>query len=174
MSTHATIAMEYPDGTVRGVYLHNDGYVTEAGFVLYAYYRTPEVVQQLIALGHLSVLGVRIGHKVDMNDRTTCMSAMGQCFSYARDGSEALGIYQESDWDAFRCKYAEDYIYLYRCKDNTWYMRGPRMARLGKLSNALHAANLRPWDNRFADGRCYTKPECQIGTAALKKLRTTV
>lgn len=173
MATHAIIALEYPDNTVRGVYLNNDVYVKEAGFILQAFYSNPNAVQALLNLGHLNTLGVRLGEKTDMCNRTALMQHQGQCLAYNRDGVEAYGIYQEVDWNAFRRRYAEDYIYLYRCKDNTWYVRSPKMAKLAKLVNVLHTTDLCVWKNRFADGRNYTPVEIQVGKNALRLLRTT-
>ena len=108
-----------------------------------------------------------------MCNRTALMQHQGQCLAYNRDGVEAYGIYQEVDWNAFRRRYAEDYIYLYRCKDNTWYVRSPKMAKLAKLVNVLHTTDLCVWKNRFADGRNYTPVEIQVGKNALRLLRTT-
>lgn len=172
MSTHAIIALEYPDGTVRGIYLHNDVYVKETGFILQAFYNNPNAVQALLNLGHLCMLGVRLGEKTDMRNQTAIMAHQGQCLAYNRDGAEAYGIYQEVDWGAFRRRYAEDYAYLYRCKDNTWYVRSPKMTKLVKLPNVLRSTDLRVWNNRFADGRSYTPMEIQVGKNALRALRT--
>jgi len=50
--------MKQPDGTVRAIYLHWDGYVAGAGAILGGWYKTPEQVTALLDLGDLSELDV--------------------------------------------------------------------------------------------------------------------
>ena len=57
MATSATITLKTKDGKYKSVYLHNDGYLEGAGYVLKKYYPTYEKVDQLLNLGNLSSLG---------------------------------------------------------------------------------------------------------------------
>ena len=57
MSTNAMIYKKMQDGSVKGVYLHWDGYPSWAGDKLLNHYTTEEKVQRLIDLGAISVLG---------------------------------------------------------------------------------------------------------------------
>ena len=57
MATSATITLKTKDGKYKSVYLHNDGYLEGAGYVLKTYYPTYEKVDQLLNLGNLSSLG---------------------------------------------------------------------------------------------------------------------
>jgi len=63
MSTRSTIAMEFPDGIVRQISCHWDGYIEHNGLLLLTYYNDSAVLQQLIELGDLSILGRTIGEK---------------------------------------------------------------------------------------------------------------
>ena len=60
MSTRSLIGIQRPDGTITGVYCHSDGYPGGVGKVLREHYSDPSKVEQLIALGSLSVLGPRV------------------------------------------------------------------------------------------------------------------
>ena len=62
MSTNAAIGMTMPDGTIKAVYLHWDGYIAHggAGETLAEHYKEREKVEKLIALGFLSSLGTEI------------------------------------------------------------------------------------------------------------------
>lgn len=61
MSTRAGIGMTMPDGTVRAIYLHHDGYTLGgAGDTLAKHYSTLERVESLLELGDLSSLRAKI------------------------------------------------------------------------------------------------------------------
>ncbi len=62
MSTNAAIGMTMPDGTIKAVYLHWDGYIANggAGETLAAHYKDRAKVEELIALGFLSSLGAEV------------------------------------------------------------------------------------------------------------------
>ena len=61
MSTHAAIGIVQADGTIKAIYLHNDGYPSFAGAILAGWYNTVEKAEALIALGALR----RIGEKIE-------------------------------------------------------------------------------------------------------------
>jgi hypothetical protein len=57
MSTHAAIIARTAAGTgYRGIYLHHDGYLSHAGYLLAEHYTTEKQVQALIDRGGLSSL----------------------------------------------------------------------------------------------------------------------
>lgn len=56
MSTRSTISVLNKDNTVTSIYCHSDGYLQGVGYMLFTHYNTPEMVQELIALGDLSCL----------------------------------------------------------------------------------------------------------------------
>lgn len=57
MSTNAIIYAKQADGTIKGIYLHWDGYLSNAGKTLLHSYTDPKKIDKLIHLGGLSSLG---------------------------------------------------------------------------------------------------------------------
>ena len=62
MSTNAAIGLAMPNGTIKAVYLHWDGYIANggAGETLAEHYKDRAKVEKLIALGFLSSLGAEV------------------------------------------------------------------------------------------------------------------
>ena len=83
MGTRSTIAIENADGTVTGIYVHWDGYLSNNGRILQENYTDEAKVRELIALGDLSSLGETVGSKHDFNNAPD-----GECNAYGRDRGE--------------------------------------------------------------------------------------
>lgn len=83
MGTRSFIAYQTESG-ITGVYCHWDGYLSHNGKLLRCYYRYPERVAQLIALGNMSILAPEIGEKHDFDDRPE-----NQTTFYHRDRGES-------------------------------------------------------------------------------------
>ena len=60
MSTRSLIGIAAPDGSVRAVYCHFDGYIEGVGATLLRHYNSEEKARELLDLGDLSSLGERI------------------------------------------------------------------------------------------------------------------
>lgn len=58
MSTRSKIGIEREDGTVESIYCHFDGYFLGVGETLKTYYQNRDKVEELIALGGISKLGI--------------------------------------------------------------------------------------------------------------------
>jgi len=58
MSTRSRIGIVQPDGKVKSIYCHHDGYPSYNGKVLKESYSTPERIEKLMALGNISSLGM--------------------------------------------------------------------------------------------------------------------
>lgn len=56
MSTRCRIGIELPDGKVRSIYCHHDGYLSGVGKMLNDHYQTAEKVEKLMDLGDISSL----------------------------------------------------------------------------------------------------------------------
>lgn len=63
MATRSTIAMKTPEGKIRAIYCHWDGYLDYNGKVLMNFYTDPAKVLKLINLGDISSLKEQIGEK---------------------------------------------------------------------------------------------------------------
>lgn len=83
MATRSYIGKRLPNGDIRASYCHWDGYPEHNGRILVQHYRDDAKVDELIALGALSILGPEIGEKQDFNKPTE-----GWCLAYARDRGE--------------------------------------------------------------------------------------
>lgn len=57
MGTHAFIGKKLPDGKVKYIEVHYDGYFLWTGRILRTFYRTEKRVDALLELGHLSSIG---------------------------------------------------------------------------------------------------------------------
>ena len=103
MSTNAAIGLAMPDGTIKAVYLHWDGYISDggAGETLAEHYKDRAKVEKLIALGFLSSLGA----EVDPDPATPHSWATpqpGVTVAYHRDRKEPLQTAVEfKDKDSF-------------------------------------------------------------------------
>lgn len=71
MATRSFIGKLQDDGSVHGIYCHNDGYYEYTGVRLEAHYTDSKKVDQLLALGDISILGDEIGEKHDFDDNET-------------------------------------------------------------------------------------------------------
>lgn len=111
MGTRSTIAIQNEDGTVTGIYVHWDGYLSHNGRILNENYTDEDSVRALIGLGDLSSLGETIGDKVDFNDYD---AHKGQCVAYARDRGET-GVEAQTDdnWAALLESYGQEFNYLF-------------------------------------------------------------
>ena len=139
MSTRSYICIENSDDKkISGIYCHSDGYVSYVGFLLYNFYDTERKVRELIGLGSLSSLGVRIGHTVDFNrlytDTNYYEANKMQCVAYCRDRQEHFEVYTSNSKEQLYKEVKVPYIYIFR--NNKWYVKeGSNKLRL--LENAI-------------------------------------
>lgn len=125
MATRSTIAMKTPEGNVRAIYCHWDGYPAHNGEMLRRYYTDPAKVKELIDLGDISSLRMEIGqkHSFDRNyDEPELEMFDDWTMAYHRDRGE--------EWDRVAPKTYEtvgdwvsefdmgvEYYYLFDGKD---------------------------------------------------------
>ena len=113
MATRSNIAYRTPEGKIRSVYCHWDGYPTHNGEMLRRYYTTQEKVEALIALGSISSLSKEIGEKQDFNARYNGGDVREDwCMVYHRDRGEDLVISEYNDIPSW-IDDMEEYAYLW-------------------------------------------------------------
>lgn len=114
MATRSTISAVYPDGTVRSIYCHWDGYPENNGRLLQDHYQNWNKIQKLFDLGDLSGLAPEIGQKHDGDNRF--------CTFYGRDrGEDGVEAEEFQNQDQFFSQVrTEEYNYFYR--DGAWYL----------------------------------------------------
>ena len=115
MATRSNIAYKTPEGKIRSIYCHWDGYPAHNGEMLRRNYTTTEKVAALIELGSLSSLGAEIGEKQDFDDRET--QNEDWCLAYHRDRGEDLHISEYDDIPSW-IDDMEEYAYLW--DGNEW------------------------------------------------------
>jgi len=123
MSTRSFISMQLPDGSVRGVYCHFDGYLDGVGKMLKEHYTNPDKVSRLINLGSLSSLGPELGERHDFD--TARYANSDWTTAYHRDRGEELVVDSyPSPADINPSDGGYDYIYLFTTKG--WFYRARR------------------------------------------------
>ena len=85
MATRSLIGKVNPNNTVDFIYCHWDGNPDHNGEILKQYYNTPEKVDELLALGDLSVLGPEIG---EPHDPMANLESNYWCIAFGRDKGE--------------------------------------------------------------------------------------
>jgi len=113
MATRSHIGKQLPDGQIKYIYCHFDGYPEHNGEILKEHYIDESKVDQLLELGDLSVLGEEIGEKQDFNDRSSRNPKW--CLAYGRDRGK-LDV-------SARTEFMDDFIdqeYNYLFVDGKW------------------------------------------------------
>lgn len=122
MSTNSRIGI-YDEGLgkVKSIYCHWDGYIEHNGEILYRFYTDEKDIVDLINLGDISILGKRVGEKVDFDkmtfDQIYREKYDGQCVAYNRDRGEDLNILMS---DIADIENDQEYNYLF--KDGEWFV----------------------------------------------------
>ncbi len=140
MSTRSTISLLNLDGTVSQLYAHSDGYLSWNGALLYEHYRDINKVKQMISLGDMSSLAEEVSppngvdHGFDYHKRAPNVTTF-----YGRDRGE-------TDIEARQYKTLDDYKengdfqeydYIFKEKNSTWYLYHPDTKKFQKLRTAL-------------------------------------
>lgn len=119
MSTHAAIGMKQPDGSVKAIYLHFDGYVASAGAILGLWYTQQEDVEKLLKLGDLSELREKIDDCVayhhDRGEELSPAKRFASIESFQRTGkakmcADFLYIFENGQWSAFGLKAVDEWV----------------------------------------------------------------
>lgn len=117
MSTRSIIAKENADGTLTGIYCHNDGYPDHNGAILVYNYTNEHKIDQLMKLGDLSFLGPEIGekHAFDIYNNKWCTA-------YSRDRGEqgTNAIRYKNLEEIFERNQGQSYIYIWDQTCRKW------------------------------------------------------
>lgn len=126
MSTRSYIGELYNDGSVLFIYCHFDGYPEHHLPILNENYDTPEKVQELLALGNISVLAPRVAPNPDEN-HSFDHPVSGVVIAYHRDRGEELETCTARSRKEFE-KYVDDsvsYGYLFEESTGEWICYDP-------------------------------------------------
>jgi hypothetical protein len=141
MGTHARIGKLLPDGKVRSIYCHYDGYLQGGvGEDLSSHYQNESKVDALLDLGNLSGIGKEIGEKQDFNDFTK--QNVHWCLAYGRDrgqkGQEATFTESEEEYSK-----DGDYPYIYLYKNGEWWFKDTYQDRYSGWQTISSALNIK-------------------------------
>lgn len=114
MATRSNIAYKTPEGKIRSIYSHWDGYPECNGKILVDNYTDQEKIEALIALGSVSALGAEIGQQQDFDDRSSQKKEW--TLAYHRDRGEQLSIQEYDDIPSW-IDDMEEYAYLWNGQD---------------------------------------------------------
>ncbi len=109
MSTRSNIAIELPDGKVKAIYVHSDGYPNGVGHCLLKYWRFQPQVETLFKYGNASSLG----------------PTLKECSFYARDWGrdEEQARTYNNEWCFLNAMSGDIFIeYIYLFKKDKWYV----------------------------------------------------
>jgi len=115
MATRSNIAYKTPEGKIRSIYCHWDGYPEHNGEMLRRYYTEARKIAQLIELGSLSSLQPNVfpvgeGHSFDNAQDDVCVF-------YGRDRGETGVETREYDDIPSWIEDMEEYAYLWNGKE---------------------------------------------------------
>jgi hypothetical protein len=126
MSTRSYIGELYKDGSILFVYCHFDGYPDHHLPILNKYYDTHEKVQELLALGRISVLAPRVEPNPDEN-HSFDHPVRDVVIAYHRDRGEELETYTARSRKEFE-EYVNknvDFGYLFEESTGKWIFYNP-------------------------------------------------
>jgi len=115
MATRSNIAYRTPEGKIRSVYCHWDGYPAHNGEMLVRHYQQAGKIAQLVELGSLSSLQPNVfpvgeGHSFDNAQDDVCVF-------YGRDRGETGVETREYDDIPSWIEDMEEYAYLWNGKE---------------------------------------------------------
>lgn len=126
MSTRSYIGELYKDGSILFTYCHFDGYPEHHLPILNEYYDTHEKVQELLALGRISVLAPRVAPNPDEN-HSFVHPVKGIVIAYHRDRGEELETCTARSRKEFEeyVKKNVDFGYLFEESTGNWICYNP-------------------------------------------------
>ena len=113
MATRSNIAYMTPEGKIRSVYCHWDGYPAHNGEMLRRYYTDQSKIEALIQLGSLSSLNENIAPK---GTHSFDKAEEGVVVAYHRDRGEDLYISEYDDIPSW-IDDMEEYAYLWNGRE---------------------------------------------------------
>jgi len=144
MGTHARIGKLLPDGKVRSIYCHYDGYLQGGvGEDLQTHYQNESKVDALLDLGNLSGIGKEIGEKQDFYDFPN--QNPNWCLAYGRDRNEKNQEATIVESEEAYLKYG-DYPYIYLYKNGEWSFKDMNQDRYSGLQTISSALNIKEED----------------------------
>lgn len=131
MGTNSLIGFTTPSGKVRNISCCLDGNPSQVGRRLFDHYQDPTKIEQLIALGDISILGAKLAPEPG-EEHSLHKYVPGVTLAYHRDDGRELEIYEESV-PSFRSVHNNALPWIYHFYRGVWWVRkntDPRWERL--------------------------------------------
>jgi hypothetical protein len=138
MGTPATISIFNEDNTVKTVSCNYDGYLSQVGQKLFKHYSNPDKLRSLLAMGNISSLEKEVdipeGAEHSFDKRNPDVTTF-----YAGDrGESRMSAKTFETTQAFlRRSNLVGHDYIYKEKNDTWYLLNETTSKLEKLSTLL-------------------------------------
>lgn len=135
-----TISRELNTGNIQGISVDSCGDVCYTGLLLYTFYSTERQVRELLGLGNLASLGVRIGVPLDMHkilsnlDKDYINRHTLTTVCLVRDYGYPWSVWTNKSRQEFLERHCRPFNYIYR--DGEWYVKIENN-RLCKLESQL-------------------------------------
>ena len=130
MGTRSHVAVKYKSGKVKCVYLHQDGYPSNAGLTLYLRYNTPRKAKQLVNMGNIWSIDKRLSPRKKLDYRAFDYDKKeplvehgkeyrheGVCAFYHRDFGHKKEV---MIFDTLEEAREHDFTYVYIESENRW------------------------------------------------------
>lgn len=147
MSTRCLIGKVNYDGTITTVYCHNSGDPASKLPVLTEHYSSPEKVDELLALGNLSILAPEIGFKHSFDLRFSSVEELDKmkpyCLFYGRDRGDKdwkASIVKEKKLPAWAEGCDAEFVYLFNGAE--WFaytVKGKKLITIPKEAKVEEA-----------------------------------
>ena len=132
MSTRCRIGLELPDGKIKSIYCHHDGYPEGVGKMLIENYNDYQKIVDLLELGDISTLGAYYDAEaaaknwnwLDLSEEERAR-VRGTTVAYKDRGEDSPARVDDSLWEYLDKleKCWEEYTYLYTHDEETGIMK---------------------------------------------------
>lgn len=140
MGTSSRIGKLLPDGKVKSITCHYDGYVSGGvGEDLLTHYKDESKIDSLLELGNLSALGKEIGEKQDFYDFPSINP--NWCLAYGRDRGEKRMEPKTIPLEEFQSD--KNWCYLYLFKEGEWFFYDTNQDRYSGWQTITSALNIK-------------------------------
>ncbi len=140
MGTSSRIGKLLPDGKVKCITCHYDGYVSGGvGEDLLDHYQDETKIDALLDLGNLSGIGKEIGEKQDFYDFHS--QNPNWCLAYGRDRGEKKMEAKTIPLEEFQSDRNWSYLYLF--KDGEWFFCDTYQDRYSGWQTISSALNIK-------------------------------
>jgi len=124
MSTHCLVIKMNSDGSIDAIYVHSDGYLSEAGRTLCEYYQDEKKINDLLNLGDLSFIGpVPKSDPIMWEENYSKPPYDEYCRAYKDRGENTPKKHYSADTPIQKVIKDYDYdIYNYLWVDGEWFL----------------------------------------------------